>query len=64
MKNILLLIFIVFMAQSCKTTKSGCDAYGSNNEIKNDTTIVKVEHCHIEEESYCYYSVDTIFSKK
>ena len=32
--------------------------------IKSDSTIVKVDHCHIEEENYCYYSVDTIFSKK
>jgi hypothetical protein len=45
---------------SCKSTKhTDCDAYGYNT-IKENTTLVKVEHCHIEEESYCYYTVDTI----
>ena len=49
---------------SCKSSQSGCDAYGDSRVIDNDSMIVKVEHCHIEKENYCFYSVDTIFSKK
>jgi|688.fasta_scaffold354155_3 hypothetical protein len=52
-------ILLVTSLASCKSTKSGCDAYGSLNERKNYT--IKVEHCHIEEENYCYYTLDTIF---
>jgi hypothetical protein len=45
----------VIILTSCKTSKVDCDAYSYE---------IKVEHCHIDEESYCYYSVDTIFLKK
>ena len=53
--------FIVglFILVSCKSSKSGCDAYG-NNTMKGDSIKIKIEHCHIEEENYCYYSIDTI----
>lgn len=36
----------------CKTSKEGCNAYSSYD--------IKVEHCHIDEENYCFYSIDTI----
>ena len=49
MKKFLLLL--PFFLLSCKTSKTNCDAYSYE---------IKVEHCHIDEESYCYYSVDTI----
>ena len=52
MKKFSLIIGLVILV-SCKSTKhTDCDAYGYNT--------IKVEHCHIEEESYCYYTVDTI----
>ena len=57
-------IIISAILSSCKSSKSGCDAYGDSRVIDNDSMIVKVEHCHIEKENYCFYSVDTIFSKK
>jgi hypothetical protein len=57
-------IIISTLLSSCKSSKSGCDAYGNSRVIDNDSMIVKVEHCHIEKENYCFYSVDTIFSKK
>jgi hypothetical protein len=57
-------IIISATLSSCKSSKSGCDAYGNSRVIDNDSMIVKVEHCHIEKENYCFYSVDTIFSKK
>ena len=50
-------MLIYFLLTSCKSTKSGCDAYGYNTTKKNS---IKIEHCHIEEEKYCYYSIDTI----
>ena len=51
MKKFSLIIGLVLLS-SCKTSKTNCDAYSSYE--------IKVEHCHIEEESYCYYTVDTI----
>jgi len=53
----LIVMLIYFLLTSCKSTKSGCDAYGYNTTKKNS---IKIEHCHIEEEKYCYYSIDTI----
>jgi hypothetical protein len=53
------LIVGLLLLISCKSSKSGCDAYGSNI-MKSDSIKIKVEHCHIEEENYCYYSIDTI----
>jgi hypothetical protein len=50
MKKISLIIGVILLA-SCKTSKSNCDAYSYE---------IKVEHCHIDEELYCFYSVDTI----
>jgi hypothetical protein len=50
MKKLILIVGIILLT-SCKTSKTSCDAYSYE---------IKVEHCHIEEESYCYYSVDTI----
>jgi hypothetical protein len=61
---VLLTTIITATLSSCKSSKSGCDAYGNSRVINNDSMIVKVEHCHIEKENYCFYSVDTIFSKK
>ena len=58
MKKISLIIGLIVLS-SCKTSKTDCDAYGSY-ELKKDSTIVKIEHCHIEEEQYCFYSVDTL----
>lgn len=55
-------ILMFFSISSCKSTKSGCDAYGNTNEIKSYT--IKIEHCHIEKEKYCYYTLDTIIEKK
>ena len=60
----LTLMLTYLLLTSCKSTKSGCDAYGSNYENQKDSFIVKVDHCHIDSENYCYYSVDTIFLKK
>lgn len=60
----LALMLLYILLTSCKSSKFGCDAYGSNFEIQEDSIIVKVNHCHIEKENYCFYSVDTIFSKK
>lgn len=61
---IVLLVASVFVLilSSCKSSKSGCDAYGS---LQNkDSLVVKVEHFHIDEENYCFYSVDTIHINK
>ena len=58
MKKISLIIGLIALS-SCKTSKTDCDAYGSYT-LKKDSTIVKIEHCHIEEEQYCFYSVDTL----
>ncbi len=55
MKKFSLIIGLVLLS-SCKTSKTNCDAYSSYE--------IKVEHCHIEEESYCYYTVDTIHLTK
>ena len=46
------LIIGLILLSSCKTPKTNCDAYSSYE--------IKVEHCHIDEENYCYYTVDTI----
>ena len=54
MKKFGLIVGLILLA-GCKTSKTNCDAYSYEN---------KVEHCHIDEESYCFYSVDTIFLKK
>jgi hypothetical protein len=59
MKKFSLIVGLLLLT-SCKSSKSGCDAYG-NNIMKSDSINVKVEHCHIEEENYCYYSIDTIY---
>jgi hypothetical protein len=58
MKKFSLIVGLLLLT-SCKSSKSGCDAYGSNT-MKSDSIKIKVEHCHIEEENYCYYSIDTI----
>jgi hypothetical protein len=54
MKKFSLIVGLILLT-GCKTSKTSCDAYSYE---------IKVEHCHIDEESYCYYSVDTIFLKK
>jgi hypothetical protein len=54
MKKFIIILGLVLLS-SCKTSKTSCDAYSYE---------IKVEHCHIEEESYCYYSVDTIHLTK
>ena len=63
MKKFSLIIGLIILS-SCKTSKSNCDAYSDSYLIRTDSTIVKVYHCHIEEENYCQYSVDTFFLKK
>jgi hypothetical protein len=50
MKKFIIILGLVLLS-SCKTSKTSCDAYSYE---------IKVEHCHIDEESYCYYSIDTI----
>jgi hypothetical protein len=50
MKKLILIVGIIILT-SCKTSKVDCDAYSYE---------IKVEHCHIDEESYCYYNIDTI----
>jgi len=50
MKKFGLIVGLILLA-GCKTSKTNCDAYSYE---------IKVEHCHIDEESYCYYSIDTI----
>ena len=55
MKKISLIIGLLLFT-SCKTSKSNCDKYSSYE--------IRIEHCHIEKENYCFYSVDTIFFKK
>lgn len=58
-------VFMVYLLlSSCKSTKSTCDAYGSNHKIKQDSIILNVEHCHIEDEKYCFYNIDTIHLTK
>jgi hypothetical protein len=59
MKKISLIIGLISLV-SCKSTKhTDCDAYGLY-ETEKESTVVKIEHCHIEEEQYCFYSIDTI----
>ena len=62
MKKISLIIGLIVLT-SCKTSKTNCDAYGSY-EIQNGPTIIKADHCHIESEQYCFYSIDTIHLTK
>jgi hypothetical protein len=50
----LLIYLLMSLLSGCKTSKTSCDAYSYE---------IKVEHCHIDEEQYCFYSVDTIFQK-
>lgn len=50
MKKLILIVGLTLLT-GCKTSKTNCDAYSYK---------IKVEHCHIDEESYCYYSIDTI----
>ena len=50
MKKFSLIIGLILLT-GCKSSKQSCDAYSYE---------IKVEHCHIDEESYCYYTVDTI----
>ena len=46
------LIALATFLSGCKSSKhAGCDAYSYE---------IKVEHCHIDEKQYCFYSVDTI----
>ena len=46
---------------SCKSSKHvDCDAYGDIKILNTDSTLVKIEHCHIDKEHYCYYSIDTL----
>ena len=48
--------FITSLLTGCKSTKhTDCDAYGSY-QINEDSTIVKVEHCHIEEDFQNYWN--------
>jgi hypothetical protein len=54
MKKFGLIVGFILLT-GCKTSKTNCDAYSYE---------IKVDHCHIEEESYCYYSVDTIHLTK
>ena len=59
--------FIVglLLLTGCKTSKhADCDAYSDTYLIRKDSMIVKVEHCHIEEEHYCHYNIDTILLTK
>jgi hypothetical protein len=50
MKKFSLILGLILLT-GCKSSKQSCDAYSYE---------IKVEHCHIDEESYCYYTVDTI----
>ena len=50
MKKFSLILGLILLT-GCKSSKQSCDAYSYE---------IKVEHCHIDEESYCYYAVDTI----
>ena len=50
MKKFSLILGLILLV-GCKSSKQSCDAYSYE---------IKVEHCHIDEESYCYYTVDTI----
>ncbi len=64
MKKISLIIGLILLT-SCKTSKhTDCDAYSDTYLIREDSMIVKVYHCHIEEENYCQYSVDTMLLTK
>jgi len=63
MKKLIYSLGLVVILMSCKTSKSNCDAYGSY-EIQKGSTIIKVDHCHIEQEQYCFYSIDTIRLQK
>jgi hypothetical protein len=59
MKKFSLILGLVLLT-GCRTSKTNCDAYGNAYFIRTDSMIVVVDHCHIDEESYCYYTVDTI----
>ena len=59
MKKLIYSLGLIVILMSCKTSKANCDAY-SSYKIQKDSTIVKVEHCHIEQEQYCFYLIDTI----
>ena len=59
MKKLIYLFGIVVILMSCKTSKAGCDAY-SSYDTQKDSTIVKANHRHIEQEKYCFYSIETI----
>ncbi len=50
MKKFSLILGLILLT-GCKSSKQSCDAYSYE---------IKVEHCHIDEENYCYYTVDTI----
>jgi hypothetical protein len=50
MKKFSLILGLILLT-GCKSSKQSCDAYSYE---------IKVEHYHIDEESYCYYAVDTI----
>ena len=59
------ILAIATFLSGCKSSKhAGCDAYSDTYLIETDSMIVKVEHCHVTEKSYCSYSTDTIYSKK
>jgi len=59
MLKISILITYVLLT-GCKTSKDNCDAYGKIDQVSKDSITIQVEHCHIEEENYCFYSIDTI----
>lgn len=60
-------IWLAILLNSCKSTKSGCDAYGFINEpnplrqheliiVTNDTLHLEEEHVHLDEEQACEWS--------
>ena len=56
----LLIIMTYVLLSGCKTSETNCDAYGHLGQVERDSIMIQVEHCHIEEENYCFYSIDTI----
>jgi len=57
MKYIILILIFIGLA-SCKTQKSGCDAYSMNS----DTTYISSNHYHIESQYKCVW-IDTTIRK-
>ena len=52
----IVLLGLSFILFSCKTQKSGCDAYSKTQ--KSDTTYITSNHYHIESQYKCVW-VDT-----